>query len=146
MIAISSSTLQQAIRWPKDVLTQTRCRRGCRRRRRRAQGVEDHEIRGDLNRDCDFLSILSSHEVIFVVEIAIVLWCQRQWRSRRRRRRRSRRMEILTVACKVARNVKFLSTRHWRSGTADCAGDGPLVARWKVEEGEEKGQVNNCLF
>ncbi|GMN45884.1 hypothetical protein TIFTF001_015069 [Ficus carica] len=38
-------------------------------------GADDHEIRGDLNRDCDFLSILLSREVIFIVEIVIALRC-----------------------------------------------------------------------
>ncbi|GMN48382.1 hypothetical protein TIFTF001_017551 [Ficus carica] len=129
MITISSGTLQQAIWWPKDVLTQTCHRGGCRRRRQRARGAQDHEIKGNLNRDFDFLSILLSREVIFILEITIVLWCRRRWRSRQRRRRRSRRTEISTVACKVARDVKFLSPRRQRSASVDYAGDGPLAAR-----------------
>ncbi|GMN20218.1 hypothetical protein TIFTF001_047060 [Ficus carica] len=75
MIAISSGTLQRAIWLPKYVLIQTRCRGGRQRRRRQARGANEREIRGDLNRDCDFLSILPSREVILVMEIAIALRC-----------------------------------------------------------------------
>ncbi|GMN68304.1 hypothetical protein TIFTF001_037362 [Ficus carica] len=73
MIVIFLSTLQRVIWWSKDVLTRIHCRGGCSWRRRRAQGAGDHEIRGNLNRDYDFFSILLSLEVIFIVEITITL-------------------------------------------------------------------------
>ncbi|GMN47405.1 hypothetical protein TIFTF001_016584 [Ficus carica] len=82
---------------------------------------------------------LNPSEVIFVVEIAIASW--RRWRSRRRRRRCNRRTEILTVACRVAHDVKLLSPRRRRSGSADCAGDGPPATRWKVGEGGEERRL-----
>lgn len=45
----------------------------------------------DLNPYCDFLAILPSCEVIFIMEIAIALRCRRRrwWRSCQRRQRRS---------------------------------------------------------
>ncbi|GMN49987.1 hypothetical protein TIFTF001_019145 [Ficus carica] len=108
------------------------------RRRRRAWGANNHEIRGDLNCDCDFISILPSGEVIFVVETVIALRCRRRWRSRRRRQKRSRRTEISTVSCRVAHDVKFLSPRHRRNDSIDCAGNGPPATWWKVGVGGEK--------
>lgn len=59
----------------------------------------------------------------------------------------TRQTKIVTVACRVAHDVEFLSPSRRRIISVDCASDRPPDAQWKVREGgEEWGRVHGLAY